>query len=175
MMSLQNLHGRVAFIFSEENFDVDQIVGVKNIRLQDEIELVRVAMLEYDPEFSGKVQPGDLLVGGANFGYGHSHYPPMIAMRKLGITAVIAESFSPGYWWGEMAEGFPQISSAGVLQFVERWDELEVDWRTSKVINHTRGGSLPFDPFSHADRSVIEAGGLVPHLKQKKGFAISAR
>ncbi|MET1028972.1 MAG: 3-isopropylmalate dehydratase [Dongiaceae bacterium] len=175
-MTLRTLRGRVAFVFEEENFDVDQIVGIKNIRLKDELELARVAMSSYDPAFAGKVQPGDLLVGAANFGYGHPHYPPMIAMRQLGIAGVIAESFSPGYWWGEMAEGFPQISCPGILGFVARWDIVEVDWNASRIINHSKAGSLAFDPLSRTDQQMLEAGGLIPLLKRLKsasdtGFA----
>ena len=164
-MTLKNIRGRVAFVFTEENFDVDQIVGVKNIRLNDEQELARIAMMSYDAAFSREVQPGDLLVGAANFGYGHPHYPPMIAMRRLGISGVIAESFSPGYWWGEMAEGFPQISCPGILGLVERWDDIEVDWPASRIINHTKGRSLSFDPLSRVEQQIIEAGGLIPFLK----------
>ena len=164
-MTLRNLRGRVAFVFTEENFDVDQIVGVKNIRLSDERELARIAMLPYDAEFGKTVQAGDFLVGAANFGYGHPHYPPMIAMRRLGIAGVIAESFSPGYWWGEMAEGFPQISCPGILGFVERWDNVEVDWNTAEIINHSKGRRLAFDPPSRMDQQMLEAGGLIPLLK----------
>ena len=88
-MSLVNLRGRVAYIFEEENFDIDQIVGVKNIRISDAEALAKVAMSAYDERFDQDMRPGDLLVGAANFSYGHPHYPPMIAMRKLGISAVI--------------------------------------------------------------------------------------
>jgi len=164
-MTLRNLRGRVAFIFTDENFDVDQIVGVKNIRLQDEQELARIAMQAYDPTFSRDVRPGDILIGAANFGYGHPHYPPMVAMRGLGIAGVIAESFSPGYWWGEMAEGFPQIACAGILGLVERWDDIEVDWANSSIINHSKGRTLSFAPLGRVDQKIIEAGGLVRFLK----------
>ncbi len=168
-MVLRNLRGRAAFVFTDQNFDVDQIVGVKNIRLQDEQELARIAMQAYDPEFSRVVRRGDLLIGGANFGYGHPHYPPMIAMRKLGIAGVIAESFYPGYWWGEIAEGFPQISCDGILSLVERWNDLEVDWQNSRVINHSDSRSLPFEPLSQVDQRILEAGGLIPFLKSAHG------
>jgi 3-isopropylmalate/(R)-2-methylmalate dehydratase small subunit len=86
----------VAFIFAEPDFDVDQIVGVKNMKVLDIEELTRHAMKAYDPEFAASVAPGDVLVGATNFGYGHPHYPSMKAMRHLGIAGVIAESFSPG-------------------------------------------------------------------------------
>ncbi len=167
-MSLTNLRGRVAFIFTERDFDVDQIVGVKNIKLRDPAELAAVAMQAYDPDFAREVRKGDLLVGADNFGYGHPHYPPMIAMRHLGITGVIAESFSPGYWRGEIAMGFPQVSCPGILGFVQRWDEIEVDWEASRIINHTRGDSIAMEPLSVADRQMLEAGGIVGYLHARE-------
>jgi 3-isopropylmalate/(R)-2-methylmalate dehydratase small subunit len=165
-MELKNLRGRVAYIFDEEDFDVDQIVGVKNIKITDINELAAVAMKSYDPDFADKVQPGDLLVGGRNFGYGHPHYPPMRAMRHLGIAGVVAESFSPGYWRGEISMGFPQASCPGILGLVERWDEIEVDWKAGVVRNLTKGTELPIEPLSKADEQMLIAGGLVPYLKQ---------
>jgi len=163
-MALKNLKGRVAFAFTEVDFDVDQIVGVRNIKLRDPAELAAVSMQAYDPDFAKQVRPGDLLVGAQNFGYGHPHYPPMIAMRHLGIAGVIAESFSPGYWRGEIAMAFPQVACPGILGLVQRWDEIEVDWATSRVINHTQGRELPFEPLSEADREMLEAGGIVGYL-----------
>ena len=68
-MALKNLRGRVAFVFTEPDFDVDQIVGVKNIKLRDPGELAALAMQAYDPAFAGLVRPGDLLVGADNFGF----------------------------------------------------------------------------------------------------------
>jgi 3-isopropylmalate/(R)-2-methylmalate dehydratase small subunit len=164
--SLPNLRGRVAYVFEEEDFDVDQIVGVKNIKIQDIDELAAAAMQSYDPEFRSKVRPGDLIVGAGNFGYGHPHYPPMKALRHLGIAGVIAESFSPGYWRGEISMGFPQVSCPGIVKFVERWDDIEVDWTKGVVRNHTKGRELAFEPLALADRHMLEAGGLVPYLKQ---------
>ncbi|MCZ7620820.1 MAG: 3-isopropylmalate dehydratase [Myxococcota bacterium] len=164
--ALPNLAGRVAFIFEERDFDVDQIIGVKNIKIQDVSELAALAMQAYDPDFQKHVRPGDVLVGAENFGYGHPHYPPMRAMRHLGIAGVIAESFSPGYWRGEISMGFPQVSCPGILGFVERWDDVEVDWAAGVVRNLTRKQEIAFEPLSRADRRMLEAGGLVPYLKQ---------
>ena len=163
-MTLQNLKGRVAFIFEEIDFDVDQIVGVKNIKIQDVEELASVAMESFEPDFRSQIRAGDLLVGNTNFGYGHPHYPPMIAMRHIGIAGVIAESFSPGYWRGEIAMGFPQISCPGIIKMVDRWDELEVDWRTCEVRNLTKKTKTTFEPMSESDIQMLEAGGLVGYL-----------
>lgn len=164
--TLPNLRGRVAFVFEERDFDVDQIIGVKNIKIQDVDELAALAMQSYDPDFQKKVRRGDVIVGAENFGYGHPHYPPMRALRHLGIEGVIAESFSPGYWRGEISMGFPQVGCPGILQFVDRWDDIEVDWDAGVVRNLTRREEIPFEPLSRADRRMLEAGGLVPYLKQ---------
>jgi 3-isopropylmalate/(R)-2-methylmalate dehydratase small subunit len=166
-MALRNLRGRVAWIFPDDDFDVDQIVGVKNIKVTDIDELAALAMKAYDPDFSTTVRPGDLLVGGRNFGYGHPHYPPLRAMRHLGISAVIAESFSPGFWRGEISMGFPLVPVAGILADVRRWDELSVDWAASKVINHRSGREFAFAPLALADRQMLEYGGLTGYLKAR--------
>ncbi|MBT3787262.1 MAG: 3-isopropylmalate dehydratase [Alphaproteobacteria bacterium] len=166
-MMLKNLKGRVAFIFDEEDFDVDQIVGVKNIKLRDIDEMAAVAMQSYDPDFAKNVQAGDLLVGNVNFGYGHPHYPPLKAMRHLGIAGIVAESFSPGYWRGEVANGFPQVACPGIMEFVDRWDQIEVDWQGGVVRNLTKGAERPFDPLSKGDLDMISAGGLEGFIKNK--------
>lgn len=164
-MGLVNLRGRVAWVFPEENFDVDQIVGVKNIKITDIDELAGVAMRSFDPAFHEVVRAGDVVIGGGNFGYGHPHYPPLRALRHLGITAVIAESFSPGFWRGEVSMGMPLVACPGILGAVSRWDDIEVRWNETCVINHTTGQALQFEALSLADRQMLEAGGLVPYLK----------
>jgi 3-isopropylmalate/(R)-2-methylmalate dehydratase small subunit len=166
-LSVKNIAGRVAYVFAEDDFDVDQIVGVKNIKLQDAEALARVAMERFDPEFRSKVRPGDVLVGGRNFGYGHPHYPAMKAMRHMGVAAVIAESFFPVYWRGEIGMGFPQISREGILEAVKRWDEVEIDWAASVVRIRRSGQELSFAPHSRAERAMLEAGGFKAYLRQR--------
>src|SRR5690606_33657850 len=137
-MNLSNIRGRAAFLFAEPNFDIDQIVGVKHIKTQNIDELMKVVMSDYDKDFVRSVRPGDLLVGGVNFGYGHPHYPPMQIIRHLGVQAIVAESFFPLYRAPESSIGFPQIPCPGVLDLVQRWDDIEIDWKASSIVNHTR-------------------------------------
>ena len=168
-MSLASLRGRVAYVFDEADFDVDQIVGVENIRLTDPDALAACAMRRFDPGFAEAVRPGDVVVGAENFGYGHPHFAPMIGLRRLGIRAVIAESFATGYWREEIAEGFPQIACSGITGLVARWDAVEIDWEAAEIRNLSRGGTLPMAPYSSAERGILRAGGLVPYLRQKLG------
>ena len=169
-MALENITGRIAWIFPEEDFDVDQIVGVKNIKITDIDELASLAMKDYDPDFAQQVRSGDVLVGGVNFGYGHPHYPPLRAMRHLGIRALIAESFSPGFWRGEISMGFPMIACPGILAVARRWDTLTIDWNRCEVAVQN-GPTLACLPLSSADRSTLEHGGLTGYLKHRASSA----
>jgi 3-isopropylmalate/(R)-2-methylmalate dehydratase small subunit len=167
-VSLPQLQGRVAWVFEEDNFDIDLIIGIKNIKLSDLEELAAVAMTAYDPDFRRSVRPGDLLVAGHNFGYGHPHYPAMKAMRHLGITGVIAESFSPGFFRGEISMGFPLVTCPGIRAAAARGDELRVDWTAQTVTNLSRGSApLAIEPLAAADRGMLEGGGLIPYLKAR--------
>ena len=166
-MSLATLRGRVAWVFDEADFDVDQIVGVENIRLTDPDALAACAMRRFDPGFAEVVRRGDVVVGAENFGYGHPHFAPMIGLRRLGVSAVIAESFATGYWREEIAEGFPQIACPGITQLVARWDEIEIDWDAAEIRSLSTGGALPIAPYSSAERGILQAGGLIPYLREK--------
>ncbi|MEP7280654.1 MAG: 3-isopropylmalate dehydratase [Rubrivivax sp.] len=167
-MTLPTLRGRAAWIFAEENFDIDLIIGIKNIKLTDIDELVAITMCDFDPDFAQKVQKGDLLVAGKNFGYGHPHYPAMRAMRHLGIAAVVAESFSPGFFRGEISMGFPLVTCPGILATVSRWDALVVDWSDLSVTNESKGGaSLPIEPLAWSEQRMLECGGLTGYLRDR--------
>lgn len=167
-MSLPTLRGRVAWIFADDNFDVDLIIGIKNMRLTDIDEIVAVTMRTFDPDFANKVQTGDLLVGGENFGYGHPHYPSLRAMRQLGIAGVVAESFSPGFFRGEICMGFPLVTCPGIRAAVSRWDTLIVDWSSLTVSNESKGGAaLPIEPLAWSEQRMLECGGLTPYLKDR--------
>jgi len=166
-MSLHNLRGRVAWVFEEDDYDIDLIVGVRNIKITDVTELAALAMADYTAGFAATVARGDLLVGGENFGYGHPHYPAMRAMRHLGISAVIAESFSPGFFRGEMSMGFPLVTCPGIRAAAARGDELTVDWTAGEVQNLRTGRTLALQPFSASERGMLEAGGLIPYLKER--------
>ena len=169
-MSLANLQGRVAWVFEEDDFDIDLIIGVRNIKITDINELAKLAMADREPGFAATVKRGDLLVGGRNFGYGHPHYPAMRAMRHLGIAGVVAESFSPGFFRGEISMGFPLVTCPGILGLATRGDELHVDWIAARVKHPSSGRALPLVPLSAAEYGTLEAGGLVPYLKRRQSL-----
>ncbi len=168
-MTLPDLKGRVAWVFDEDDFDIDLIVGIRNIKITNLDELAALAMADRAPGFAATVQRGDLLVGGRNFGYGHPHYPAMRAMRHLGIAGVVAESFSPGFFRGEISMGFPLVTCPGILGAAQRGDAIHVDWAAACVRLPERGVALPLQPLGAAERQTLEAGGLIPYLQRRLG------
>lgn len=157
--ALPRFCSRAAWIFGDD-FDIDQIIGVANLKVHDIEELASLAMSAFDPNFRDSVKPGDVLIGGHNFGYGHPHAQAMRAMRHLGIKAVIAESFFSSYWIGEIGYGFVQVVCPGITSAVQRWDELEVDFAANLVRILRTGQELPIQPYSEREIEVLRAGGL---------------
>ena len=130
---MTRLKGRVAYVFGDD-FDVDEIVGVENIRTFDIAFLKSVCMTPFEAGFGDRVDVGDLLVAGRNFGYGHPHDQPMLAMRALGIAGVVAESFAPLFARSETFNGFPLLACPGIAAAVARGDEITVEWEAGTVI-----------------------------------------
>lgn len=162
------IKGRVAWIFGDD-FDVDLIIGVENIKYYDPELLASVCMKSFESDFLDHVQSGDVVVAGRNFGYGHPHYPAMISMRNAGIVAVLAESFAPGFWRGEIYQGMPLITVPGISTSVSRWDRLSIDWRKALVSNESTGASLTGNPLSDHAINVISAGGGYRLLLERFG------
>lgn len=168
-MSVESVfRGRVAWIFGDD-FDIDLVIGVANIKYYDPDKLRSVCMKAFDEAFVDDVRPGDVIVGGRNFGYGHPHYPAMISLRNAGIVAVMAESFAPGFWRGELYQGMPLIVVPGISSAVQRWDEVELDWKSAVVRLGRTGEVLHGTPPSAHAIDVIEAGGGLNLLKARYG------
>lgn len=159
--------GRAAWKFSEENFDIDNIIGVENIKVKDIEILKQVCMVHYEEDFSKRITPGDVLIAGDNFGYGHPHWGAFQALRALEIKAVFAQSFYPGFYRGETGNGFILVEVPGILSQVDRWDRIELDWEQEEVIvnNTTR---LKCNPIPQKTKDLVECGGLIPYLKEKR-------
>lgn len=167
--------GRVAWIFGDD-FDVDLVIGVENIKYYDPDVLREACMKTFDTSFVDDVRPGDIVVGGRNFGYGHPHYPAMIALRNAGIVAVVAESFSPGFWRGEIYQGMPLVTCPGISSAVRRWDKVSVRWRDATIAIEGRDEPLIGEALSPRAVRVIEAGGsynllLREHAQQPSSHA----
>jgi 3-isopropylmalate/(R)-2-methylmalate dehydratase small subunit len=130
---------------------------------------IKGVMAGVDPEFHKKVQPGDLIVAGINFGMGSSSEDAPRSLRDAGIAAILAESISNIYLRTLINLGLPAIECSGISSIVEEGHELEVDLESGRVRNLTTGNSRTFAPFSNHAVAILDKGGLIPYLKSSLG------
>jgi 3-isopropylmalate/(R)-2-methylmalate dehydratase small subunit len=160
------MRGRVAWKFADD-FDIDLIVGVKNIAERDIQKLSRIAMAGFFPNFAESVNAGDFLVAGHNFGYGHPHMQGMAVMKHLGIKVIIAESFGYSFFRGEYALGLILLPCKGISTLADRGDELIVDIQEGAITNCSSGKSIRSNRIPKPAMEIIIAGGLIPYLKAR--------
>ncbi len=133
--------------------------------LPDE-ELAQHVMSGIDPEFAGKVQPGDLLVAGKNFGCGSSRETAPRGLKYAGVGAVIAQSLARNFFRNAICIGLPVLICPGAGG-IEGGDRLRVDPIVGRVENLTQGGSLQAEPLPEHVMEMVRAGGIVAYLRQK--------
>ena len=126
---------------------------------------IKGVMAGIDPEFHTKVQPGDVIVAGINFGMGSSSEDAPRSLRDAGVAAILAESISNIYLRTLINLGLPAIECPGVSSLVEEGHELEVDLESGRVRNLTNGAARTFAPFSDHAIAILEKGGLILYLK----------
>jgi 3-isopropylmalate/(R)-2-methylmalate dehydratase small subunit len=152
-----------------DDIDTDMIYHGSYLPLTDPQEMAKHA-LEYVPgmeDFTQKVEPGDILVAGKNFGCGSSREHAVITLQYNDVAAVLAESFSRIFYRNAVNLGFPILEVPGIAQQVEAGDELEVDANTGSVHNLTKGVELQGKPLSGLEKEIMTAGGLFEYLKKE--------
>jgi len=127
----------------------------------------RKAILHTRPEFIQRVQPGDLIVAGRNWGCGSSREHAPENLKLLGIGAVLAESYGRIYFRNCIAIAFPNFVCPGIHAACEDGDELEVHTREGRARNLTRGSDLSFQTYTQEMLDIVEAGGLLEVLKKR--------
>ncbi|HEQ78882.1 MAG TPA: 3-isopropylmalate dehydratase small subunit [Euryarchaeota archaeon] len=127
------------------------------------------AMEDLDPGFSEGVRPGDIVVGGKNFGCGSSREQAATCLVYSGVTAVVAKSFARIFFRNAINSGLAVIENGRAAEAIQNGDEVEVDLQGGIIKNLSRNEEykiLPLPPFI---MGILEDGGLIPHLKRKLG------
>lgn len=125
------------------------------------------------PEFAQKVKPGDVIVGGKNFGCGSSR-PAAQNFMTLGISCVVAESFSRLFFRSSINLGFPLLYCRGISEAFAEGDILEANFENGGVKNLTSGKILQAEPLHDIPMQILRAGGVTAMLRneyQKRGAA----
>lgn len=120
-------------------------------------------MVAVRPEFAKEVKPGDILVAGRNFGCG-SIRPPS-NLQSLGISCLLADSFSRPFLRYCISIGYPALTHRGVSAFFDDGDQAEVNFDRADIKNLTKGTELAVDPLPDLWQRILEAGGLMETLK----------
>lgn len=111
-----------------------------------------------DPDFARRVRPGDILIGGANFGCGSSR-PAHASLKALGLGAIVAESFGRIFFRNCISDSLLVMPCAGIVGFVVTGDRIQLDVQTGVVRNLSRGDELRCEPLPGVLREIVEAGG----------------
>lgn len=160
--------GRIAWIY-EDCYDIDLICGVKYLSETNADVLAQVAMTTYDPAFPQKVKPGDILVAGVAFGYGHPHPQGMKAMRALGIHTIIAKSFARVLFKNEVSAGMTLLPCALLPDDLEVGESLAVDLNAWTMTRVKTGEIFPLDTIPPVEQEMIRCKGIANYFKSKKG------
>lgn len=129
-------------------------------------ELARHCLEAVDPDFAGQVRPGDIVVAGAHFGIGSSREQAALALKALGVGAVIARSFGGIFYRNALNAGLLALTSDD-LDDIEPGDGLRVDALAGTLHNARTGKSHACDPLPAHLAGMVAAGGLVPWLEKK--------
>ncbi len=121
---------------------------------------------DLQPDFRERVQQGDLVVAGSNFGH-HSHAHACVAMKESGIAACVVESCDSAFIRKALNVGLPMVVCPGVTGIVEQGDEIEVDLATGEVRNTRAGAVRHARPFSDRMIEVWRAGSLTRAMRQR--------
>ena len=120
-----------------ENIDTDVIIPARYLNTIDHKELASHCMEDIDKEFIHKVKPGDIMVGGSNFGCGSSREHAPIAIKASGISCVIAKTYARIFYRNSINIGFPILECTEASERIESGDEIEVDFDTGVISNLT--------------------------------------
>ncbi|RAP53201.1 MAG: 3-isopropylmalate dehydratase [Methanosphaera sp. rholeuAM270] len=149
-----------------DSIDTDVIIAGRYLRTFNPQDLAEHVMEAEDPDFSQKVNKGDIIVAGWNFGCGSSREQAPVAIKTAGVSVVIAKSFARIFYRNAINVGLPVITSD---IDVDEGDMLEVDVEKGIITDFTKDIRVNIKPFDSEKLNILENGGLVEqYLKNKK-------
>lgn len=155
------IEGKV-WLIPHDDIDTDMIFHNRHLAITDLREMGKHAFgnLKGYEDFSQRVQPGDIILAGKNFGCGSSRQQAVDCFISLGVSAVIAESFGAIYERNAINAAFPVIIMKS-REGIKDGDKIRVNLRTGEVINLNANTKLSAEPFSGVQYEIYERGGLL--------------
>ena len=150
-----------------DNIDTDVIIPARYLNAPSPAELAKHCMEDIDPTFASRVKPGEIIVGGANFGCGSSREHAPIAIQAAGVSCVIAASFARIFYRNAINIGFPILECPEAADAIEEGDQVEVDFDAGIIRDLTKNTEFKAQPFPEFLQKMIEANGLVNYVNAK--------
>lgn len=148
-----------------DNVDTDVIIPARYLSISEAKELALHCMEDIDGDFIKKVEVGDVMVGGFNFGCGSSREHAPMVIKESGISLVIAKTFARIFYRNAINIGLPIIESLEAGERIQAGDDVAVNFDTGEITNFTRNESYQGTPFPDFIKNIIAEGGL---LKAKR-------
>jgi 3-isopropylmalate/(R)-2-methylmalate dehydratase small subunit len=142
------------------NIDTDVIIAARYLNSSDPEHLAKYVMEDADPEFPNKLQKGDIIVAGENFGCGSSREHAPIALKAAGVAAVVAPSFARIFYRNAFNMGLPIFELPESLE-IKEGEEISIDLDAGKITNNTTNKTYEFIPIPDFMQELIAAGGLI--------------
>ena len=150
-----------------DNVDTDVIIPARYLNAPSPDELAKHCMEDIDASFATEVQPGDIIVGGANFGCGSSREHAPIAIRACGVRCVIAASFARIFYRNSINIGFPILECPEAAAAIQNGDQVSVDFDSGLIRDETTGAEFRATALPPFIGRIVEDGGLLPYLKAR--------
>ena len=151
-----------------DNVDTDVIIPARYLNTQDPKELASHCMEDIDKSFVARVQPGDVMVGGWNFGCGSSREHAPLCIKTSGISVVIAKSFARIFYRNSINIGLPILECPAAADAVAAGDLVSVDFDTGVITDETTGATFQAEPFPPFIQEIIAAGGLMNSIRARQ-------
>lgn len=154
-----------------DNISTDLIAPGRYYHLRSNLpELAKHVLEDADPEFASKMNKGDFVVAGKNFGLGSSREHAPLIIKIAGVSAVIAKKFARIFYRNAINIGLPVIECNTDL--INAGDELEVDLSSGIIWNKTQNINIPFNPLPPVMTRILMDGGLIAHISKHGDFKL---
>ncbi len=150
-----------------DNVDTDAIIPARYLNVSTPEALAEHCMEDIDAGFRDRVQRGDIVVAGSNFGCGSSREHAPLALKGAGVSCVVAASFARIFYRNAINIGLPILECAEAVKVTETGHTLEVDLVQGTVRNVDTGQAFQAEPYPPFLVAIIEAGGLIPYTRAK--------
>ncbi|MBQ7647329.1 MAG: 3-isopropylmalate dehydratase small subunit [Clostridia bacterium] len=152
-----------------DNVDTDVIIPARYLNTPDVKELSLHCMEDIDKEFVKKVEKGDIIIGGWNFGCGSSREHAPMVIKYSGAGCVIAKSFARIFYRNAINIGLPILECEEAADEIKDGDLVSVDFDTGVISDKTTGKNYSAQPFPEFIKNIINSGGLLASLKNESG------